>query len=94
LRREYETARIEEVNNTPVLTIIDHPQVPGRRIRPQRVITVLLVTLVVAILASALALMLQNHEDLMNSGDPEYLRFHQRLTASLGRFRLLAGRKE
>src|SRR5205807_6017401 len=41
LRREYETARIEEVNNIPVVTIIDHPAVPGRRIRPQRTITVL-----------------------------------------------------
>src|SRR5437588_595847 len=42
LRREYETARIEEVNNTPVLTIIDQPTVPGWRIRPRRTITVLL----------------------------------------------------
>ncbi len=74
LRREYETARIEEVNNTPVLTIIDHPAVPGRRIRPQRSITVLLVTFVVGILAAALAIMLQHRDDLMASGDPEYLR--------------------
>jgi len=86
LRREYETARIEEVNNTPVLTIIDQPAVPGRRIRPQRTITVLLVTLIVAILASALAIMLQHHDDLLASGDPEYLRLHQRLREFLGRF--------
>ena len=85
LRREYEAARIEEVNNTPVLTIIDHPSVPGRRIRPQRTITVLLVTIVVAMLASALAIMLQHHHDLLTSGDPEYLGFHQRVMEFLGR---------
>jgi uncharacterized protein involved in exopolysaccharide biosynthesis len=87
LRREYETARIEEVNNTPVLTIIDHPAVPGRRIRPQRTITVLLVTIVVAILASTLAIVLQHHQDLLASGDPEYLRFHRQLTEAWYRFR-------
>ncbi len=85
LRREYEAARIEEVNNTPVLTIIDHPAVPGRRIRPQRTISVLLVTFVVLILASALAIILQQHQDLLASGDPEYLRFHQRVTEFLSR---------
>ena len=85
LRREYETARIEEVNNTPVLTIIDRPVVPGTRIRPQRTITVMLVTFVVAILASALAIMLQHHRDLLASGDPEYLRLYQRVREFFGR---------
>ncbi|HUL02180.1 MAG TPA: Wzz/FepE/Etk N-terminal domain-containing protein [Gemmatimonadales bacterium] len=80
LRREYETARIEEVNNTPVLTIIDHPTVPGRRARPQRTVTVLLVTLVVGMLATVLAILLQDRDDLLASGDPEYLRFHRRVT--------------
>jgi len=93
LRREYETARIEEVNNTPVLTIIDHPAVPGRRVRPQRTITVLLVTIVVAILASALAIMWQHHNDLLASGDPEYLGFHQRVVEFLGRFRRIPERR-
>ena len=86
LRREYETARIEEVNNTPVLTIIDHPSVPGRRLTPQRMATVLLVTLIVAILASALAILWQHHDDLIASGDPEYLRLRQRLSDVLNRF--------
>jgi uncharacterized protein involved in exopolysaccharide biosynthesis len=85
LRREYESARIEEVNNTPVLTIIDHPAVPGRRSRPQRAITVLLVAFVVGILASALAILLQHRDDLLASGDPEYVRLHQRVTGLLGR---------
>ena len=79
LRREYETARIEEVNNTPVLTIIDQPSIPGIRSRPQRTITVLLVTVIVGIFAAIVALVVQSHVDLLAAGDPEYSRFHQRL---------------
>ena len=36
LRREYETARIEEVNDTPVITVIDSALVPQRKSRPNR----------------------------------------------------------
>jgi uncharacterized protein involved in exopolysaccharide biosynthesis len=93
LRREYETARIEEVNNTPVLTIIDHPTVPGRRSRPQRVMTVLLVTIVVGMLAAALALLWQQRDDLLAAGDPEYLRFHQGVKDSLGRLPWIGPRR-
>ena len=81
LRREYETARIEEVNNTPVLTIIDRPSVPGLRSRPRRTITVLVVTFVVTILAATAALIWQSHLNLLSSGNPEYSRFYQRLTS-------------
>lgn len=80
LRREYETARIEEVNDTPVLTFIDLPAVPGERSRPRRTITVIVVTLVAGLLAAALAIVLQNHEDLLASGDPDYLRFYSQFS--------------
>jgi uncharacterized protein involved in exopolysaccharide biosynthesis len=83
LRREYEAARIEEVNNTPVLTLIDHPSVPGLRIRPRRTITVILVSFIAGLLAAMLAILLQNHEDLLASGDPDYARFYQRLKGVL-----------
>jgi uncharacterized protein involved in exopolysaccharide biosynthesis len=36
LRREYETARIEEVNDTPVITVIDAAVVPQRKSAPKR----------------------------------------------------------
>ncbi len=85
LRREYEMARVEEVNNTPVLTLIDHPSVPGMRIRPRRTITVLLVTMVIGILASVIAILLQNHQELVASADPEYMRLLQRFGAFRGR---------
>jgi uncharacterized protein involved in exopolysaccharide biosynthesis len=36
LRREYETARIEEVNDTPVITVIDMAVPPQRKSKPKR----------------------------------------------------------
>jgi uncharacterized protein involved in exopolysaccharide biosynthesis len=36
LQREYELARIEEVNETPVLTVVDSAVAPVKRSRPQR----------------------------------------------------------
>ena len=36
LRREYETSRIAEVNDTPLLTIVDHAVPPVKRSWPRR----------------------------------------------------------
>lgn len=36
LSRQYETARIEEVNSTPVITVIDSAAVPQRKSKPNR----------------------------------------------------------
>ena len=36
LKREYETARIEEVNDTPVITVIDKAVAPHQRSQPNR----------------------------------------------------------
>jgi uncharacterized protein involved in exopolysaccharide biosynthesis len=41
LKREYETARIEEVNDTPVITVIDPAVAPQVRSRPRRTVMVL-----------------------------------------------------
>jgi len=79
LRREYETARVEEVNNTPLLTEIDAPQVPGRRTRPKRTLTVLLATAVVCIVACGLAVAIERHRELVQSDEPEYRRLRARL---------------
>ena len=94
LRREYEAARIEEVNNTPVLTLIDHPAVPGERIRPRRTITVIVLTLIAGLLAATIAIVLQNHEDLLASGEPEYLQFHHRLAELLTRLPGMGRRRQ
>ena len=42
LNREYEQARMQEVNDTPVITVIDVAAPPVRRSRPQRTLLVLL----------------------------------------------------
>ncbi len=42
LKREYETARIEEVNDTPVITVIDPAVPPHRKSRPNRTLLVLM----------------------------------------------------
>jgi uncharacterized protein involved in exopolysaccharide biosynthesis len=38
IRRDYDTARLDEVNDTPVLTVVDPPRVPLRRSSPSRVV--------------------------------------------------------
>jgi len=40
-RREYETARVDEINDTPVITIIDTAAVPLKPSAPQRLVTVI-----------------------------------------------------
>lgn len=42
LKREFETARIEEVNDTPVITVIDSASPPQLRTKPRRTVMVLL----------------------------------------------------
>ncbi len=41
MRRQYETARIDEVNDTPVLTVIDPATPPEERSRPNRILWIL-----------------------------------------------------
>jgi len=45
LRRVYEQARVEEANPVPTFSVLDAPEVPERRARPQRAVTVALATL-------------------------------------------------
>jgi len=40
-RREYETARVDEINDTPLITIIDTAAVPLKPSAPRRVVTVI-----------------------------------------------------
>ncbi|GBD32954.1 Tyrosine-protein kinase ptk [bacterium HR33] len=42
LNREYETARIEEVNDTPVITVIDRAVPPQEKSKPRRTLMVIL----------------------------------------------------
>ena len=53
LRREFETARIDEINNTPVITVVDRAVAPRRREWPQRA----LITGAAAVLGGVLGLL-------------------------------------
>lgn len=70
LRREYETARIEEVNDTPVFTVVDAPSLPDYRSSPRRKLWVI-VTFIVAITVSATtAIFWESLRQLRSAQDP------------------------
>lgn len=59
LRREYEIARIEEVNDTPVLTVVDPPVAPAHHSSPKRFRMALVAAVLGLLLGVSLAFLLQ-----------------------------------
>lgn len=59
LAREFEEARIAEVRDTPVLTIIDPARPPDRRSSPRRTLAVLMALVVGFAIASVLAFLVE-----------------------------------
>lgn len=55
LRREYEQARIQEVNDTPVITVIDAAVPPYEKSSPHRTIIVIVVFVLAGLIAIAVA---------------------------------------
>ncbi|NNG17298.1 MAG: hypothetical protein HKM89_12530 [Gemmatimonadales bacterium] len=55
LRREYEQARIQEVNDTPVITVIDTAVPPYKKSSPHRTIIVIVVFVLASLIAIAAA---------------------------------------
>ncbi len=53
LSRDYEQARIAEVKDTPLLTVVDHAVAPQRRTAPKRMLLVLLAMVAAACAAAA-----------------------------------------
>lgn len=41
LKKQFEIAKIEEIKNVPVVSVMDHPRAPGRRERPKRTVIVI-----------------------------------------------------
>ena len=75
LSREYEQARIAEVRDTPVLTIVDHATPPNRRSRPQRKRLVLIVIIVTGALAAGLAYLAEYRRAAASAGGGSYASF-------------------
>lgn len=86
LAREIETARIEEVNDTPVLTVIDHATPPIRRSRPRRTFIVISIGLFSFVVMVVAAFILENVRRRLAAQDPNALALQgrwQRLRARL-----------
>ena len=73
LRREYETARIEEVDETPIITVIERAFPPLLRSRPARTRFVLMVTALVGMLSVLLAFAAEYIDRLRKDGEAEYV---------------------
>ena len=59
LRREYEIARIDEVNDTPVLTVVDQPVAPAKPSSPKRLRMALVAAVLGILLGVSLAFLLE-----------------------------------
>ena len=73
LKREFETARIEEVNDTPVITVIDPAIPPQKRSSPQRTMMVLLALVAGSFLSAILALGASYVDHLRATSDGRYM---------------------
>jgi len=83
LKREYETARIEEVNDTPVITVIDPAVPPQLRSRPRRTLMVSLGFLLGAILGVFAAFGAEYFDRVRREEGDVYRDFTQSLRAVL-----------
>jgi tyrosine-protein kinase Etk/Wzc len=79
LEREYETARIEEVNDTPVITVIEPAVPPQERSSPRRALLVALALMVAALVGTFSAFALEYADRVRGQNESEYREF-QRLT--------------
>jgi uncharacterized protein involved in exopolysaccharide biosynthesis len=79
LKREYETARIDEVNDTPVITVIDTAVVPQERSQPRPALWVTVALLVGSMVSISWALGAAYVERVRGSAEPEYRELSGRL---------------
>lgn len=94
LLREFETARIEEVNDTPVLTVIDAAVPPRRRSQPRRALIVGVSAAVATAVAVFVAIMSNYLEEARKSGATDYLSLRTSWATARSEARaLLAGRR-
>jgi tyrosine-protein kinase Etk/Wzc len=81
LRREYETARIEEVNDTPVITVIDAAVRPQKKSSPRRGLIVLLTFVLAGIGVVSWAVGAEYFERSRRDEEEEYRRLIRLLEA-------------
>jgi Uncharacterized protein involved in exopolysaccharide biosynthesis len=74
LRREYETARVDEINDTPVITIIERATPPVHPSSPRRMVYAVAGAMLGGFLALALILVLAYREEFRRARPVEYSR--------------------
>lgn len=84
LRREYETARITEANDTPVITVLHAAGIPQERAKPRRKLLVAVVLVLAVALSIVAAVLSELAARARRRGSHEYLEFRQ-LVASIRR---------
>jgi uncharacterized protein involved in exopolysaccharide biosynthesis len=103
LQRLYEEARIQEVNDMPVVTVIDHAVAPEKRSAPRRKLNVLLAFVLASVLAVFAAFAAELSKQTRESDNGLYSEFSANWTAikvdlrsllALGRPRGSAGASE
>jgi uncharacterized protein involved in exopolysaccharide biosynthesis len=82
LRRSYEDARIQEVNDTPVLTVIDRAVAPREKSWPRRRLTVAVVFLLGGVIGGSIALTLEYFEGAERRQAEVYEELRGRWTAA------------
>jgi len=91
MRREFETARLDEINNTPVITVVDRAVAPRKPEWPQRT----LITVTAAVLGVALGALWAAARELLErwaAGNPaEAVRLRQALTRVAAELRTAVG---
>src|SRR5438552_6183680 len=75
LRRAYETARLDEANDNPVITVIDPPIPPARKSKPKRVLWVIAAAVLGGVVSVAWAITADRVEQLRREDDSVYRQF-------------------
>ena len=86
-RRENETARIQEVNDTPVITVLDVAVPPEQRSSPRRTLMVIMGLFVGAVVGIFIAFLRELTARMDRQGDSEYLGLRRLLGYGLPWFR-------
>lgn len=93
LRRSYEEARIQEVNDTPVITVIDQAVPPEKRSSPRRKLMVVVAFLLAGMISVIGAFGREFMERARERDEEEYREFSSRWAALKNELRSLLRRK-
>ncbi len=83
LRHEFDNARLEEVNSTPLITVLEPASLPVRPSWPKRRATVILTAVLSAFIGTALALLRTISQPLDGTASPLLRRLHASAQARL-----------